>query len=479
MNGALVTDWYQLNMMYAHFIRGTHSTPVVFDVFFRRLPCGSGFAVFAGLEQVLEFLSDVRFTDEDIRYLAENGRYSAAFLDYLRSLRFRGDVWAMPEGTVVFPDEPLIRVQAPLAEAQWVETAVLSIVNHQTLIATKTARIVHAAGNDPVLEFGLRRAHGTEAGVYAARAAYIGGAEATSNVEAGRRFGIPVAGTHAHAFVQSFGDERAAFEAFVEAFPDQAILLVDTYDVLRSGLPNAIRVFRSLIERLGRRPKRYGVRIDSGDLAYLSKAARAMLDEAGFYDAVVVASGDLDETIIRDLKVQGARIDMWGVGTELVTGGHCGALGAVYKLSAVHDGVRWVPKLKVSENPLKINNPGIKKVVRFYDADDGRALADVVMLAEEPSPSGPYEIFHPIYTMKRKTLVDYTTREMLEPVMTRGVRRISAPSAAEIRRAHAAELERFAPEIRRLVNPHEYPVDLSLPLWELKHRLVREAQRRA
>ncbi|CAM3470060.1 nicotinate phosphoribosyltransferase [Hydrogenibacillus schlegelii] len=474
MGEALWTDFYQLNMMYAHFRRGSHETPAVFDVFFRRLPCEAGFGVFAGLEAVLDWLEAAHFTDEELGYLAEVGGYDRAFLEYLRGIRFRGTVWAVPEGTPVFPHEPLLRIEAPIGEAHWVETAILAYINHQTLIATKAARIVHAAGDDPVLEFGLRRSHGPEAGVYAARAAYIAGAQATSNVEAGRRFGIPVVGTHAHAFVQSFPDERAAFDAFLAAFPDQAILLVDTYDVLRSGLPNAIEAFRAHFARLGRRPARYGVRIDSGDLAYLSKAARAMLDAAGFSDAIVVASGDLDETIIRDLKVQGARIDAWGVGTELVTGGDCGALGAVYKLSAIREGDRWVPKLKVSENPLKINDPGVKKVVRFYDRDRGEALADVILLEEEPLPEGPYEIFHPIYTMKRKTLRNYETRLLLEPVMVGGRRLHPPPSAEAVRRYHLSERERFAPEVRRLVYPHEYPVDLSLPLWELKQRLVRE-----
>ncbi|RKQ88810.1 nicotinate phosphoribosyltransferase [Brockia lithotrophica] len=476
----LVTDYYQLTMMYAHFRRGTAGKRAVFDVFFRRTPCGNGYAIFAGLAQALEFLARLRFTREDLEELRRLGFTDEDFLRALAEFRFRGDVWAVPEGTVVFPYEPLLRVEATLFEAHLIETPLLSIVNHQTLIATKAARVVTAADGDPVLEFGLRRAHGPEAGVWGARAAYIGGVHSTSNVYAGTRFGIPVTGTHSHAFVQSFPSEREAFLAFLDAFPERAILLVDTYDTLRQGLPTAVEVLREHRERLGRSPEVYGVRLDSGDLAYLSKVARRMLDRAGLKDALVLASGDLSETIIRDLKLQGARIDAWGVGTDLITSADCPALGGVYKLSAVaSDGGALEPVIKVSDNPEKITNPGRKQVWRFYHKRRGEAMADVIALDEEPVPSGPYEIFHPVYTHKRKILEDYEVRPLLEPVLRGGEVLAPPPSASEARRTAQEELARFSPEVRRLLNPHEYIVDLSLPLWTLKQNLLRQVSRPA
>lgn len=472
-DGALSGDFYQFNMMQAHFKRGTHNKKVAFDVYFRKLPCGSGYAIFAGLEQVLDFLEQIRFTEASLSFLRSLNTYEEDFLTYLANLRFRGDVYAFPEGEIVFAEEPLLRVEATINEAHWVETALLSIINHQTLIATKTARIVHAALSDPVLEFGLRRAHGLEAGLYGTRAAYIAGVESTSNVQAARRFGIPLSGTHGHAFVQSYGSEVEAFEAFVASFPDSAILLVDTYDVLTSGLPHAIQVFERLTKRLGRKPKRYGIRLDSGDLAYLSKIARAELDAHGMHDAIIVASGDLNEDLIRDLKIQGAAINAWGVGTELITAQGCGALGAVYKMVAEKEtGKGWQPRLKVSENPAKITTPHIKQVVRFFDREKMEALADVVMLADEPLPEGPYEIFHPIYTMKRKTLKDYHAVPMLHPVMRDGRRKIAEKTVAKIRAQANASLLHFPPEILRLTNPHEYAVDLSQKLWDLKQAMV-------
>lgn len=475
-NLTLLTDYYQINMMYAHYQKGTTDKQVVFDLFYRTNPCGNGYAIAAGLEQVIEYITNLRFSDEDIEYLRNLEKYSDDFIDALKAFRFTGELWAIPEGTIVFPQEPLLRVKSRVFEAHLVETALLTIINHQTLLATKAARVVQAAGDDPVLEFGLRRAQGPDAGIFGARACYIGGVTSTSNVLAGKMFGIPVAGTHAHAYVQSFPKEIEAFRAFVQTFPDNAILLVDTYDTLKSGVPNAIQVFRELHAQLGREPKNYGIRLDSGDLAYLSKEARKMLDEAGFYTAKIVASGDLDEYLIRDLKMQGAKINVWGVGTNLITARDCPALGGVYKLSAEEENGQLIPKIKISENPTKINNPGVKKIVRFYSKKNDRALADVIMLEDELLPTGDYEIFHPIFTIKRKVLTSYYTEELLVPIFKEGKLVYLSPNIEEIRQRVKSQMKRFAPEVLRLTNPHEYHVDLSKPLWQLKNKLMNEAK---
>lgn len=471
-NCTLLTDFYQINMMYAHYKRGTMNKRVVFDLFYRKNPCKNGFALAAGLEQAIEFIESLHFNEDDLAYLKQIGPYEPAFIDLLKNFSFTGTIWAIPEGTVVFPNEPLLRVDTRVFEAHLIETALLNIINHQTLIATKAARVVHAAGDDPVLEFGLRRAQGPDAGLYGTRASYIGGVHATSNVLAGKIFGIPVQGTHAHAYVQSFDTELNAFRAFAESFPDNAVFVVDTYDTLQSGVPNAIQVFRELKERLGREPLNYGIRLDSGDLAYLSKEARSMLDEAGFHKAKIVASGDLDEYLIRDLKMQGAKINVWGVGTHLITSKDCPALGGVYKICAEEEGGILEPRIKISENPEKITNPGLKKVVRFYSNKTGKALADLIMLADEENPSGSYEIFHPIYTLKRKTLHNYQIEELLVPIFERGKCVYDKPSLTEIRKRAENQLSQFSPEILRLTNPHEYHVDLSKTLWELKNKMI-------
>ncbi|GAB6936462.1 nicotinate phosphoribosyltransferase [Calditerricola yamamurae] len=475
-NLTMLTDLYQLNMMYVYWKSGIADKRVVFDLYFRRAPFGNGYAVCAGLEQAIEVVLELAFTEDDLAYLRSVYPYDEAFLDALRRLRFTGDIWAMPEGTVVFPYEPLLRVETRVFEAQLLETALLNVVNHQTLIATKAARVVEAAAGDAVLEFGLRRAQGPDAGLYGARAAYIGGADATSNLLAGKRFGIPVRGTHSHAFVMSFPSELEAFRAFAEVFPDNAVLLVDTYDTLRSGVPNAIRVGQEL------RARGYdlaGIRLDSGDLAYLSKEARRMLDAAGFTNTRIVASGDLDELLIRDLKVQGAAIDTWGVGTHLITAKDDPALTGVYKLVAEEEYGRLIPRIKVSENPAKVTIPGKKKVVRFYDCDTGEAMADLIMLDDEPIPTGePFEIFDPIHPYRRKTLRNYEVRELLVPMIVNGQRVYDLPSLDEVRRYSLEERSRFSPEVRRLVNPHEYPVDLSEALWNLRNRLLLEARGR-
>jgi nicotinate phosphoribosyltransferase len=472
---ALVTDLYQLTMMYGYFKTGRSQQRVVFDMFYRSNPCGNGFAIAAGLEQVVWYLHQLRFSDEDIAYLRGLGLFSEDFLEALKRFRFTGDVWAVPEGTVVFPNEPLLRVEGPIFEVQLLESAILSFINHQTLIATKAVRIAESARASkavapPVLEMGLRRAQNLDASVFGARAAYIGGCTGTSNVLAGQCFGIPVVGTQAHSWVQSFPSELEAFRAYAEAFPDNVVLLVDTYDVLRSGVPNAIRVGKEL-EARGKRLK--AIRIDSGDLAYLSKNARKMLDDAGLNYVSIIASSDLNEWTIRDLVLQDARIDAWGVGTNLITSYDCPSLGGVYKLVAQEENGRMVPRIKVSENASKVTNPGKKKVFRLYV--NGMASADLIALDDETlDPTQPLELFHPVHTYKRKVIQNYEIEEMLVPVYLNGELVYELPRLDEIRRRVVEGLERFPSEIRRPVNPHEYHVDLSQRLWDLKQRLLHE-----
>lgn len=471
-NLTLATDLYELTMIYGYYKTETAERTAVFDLFFRRLPWDNGFALAAGLEQAIEYVKELRFTGEDIAYLRSLNLFSEDFLEYLRDLRFTGDIDAVPEGTPVFPAEPIVRVTAPIAQAQLLETTLLNIINHQTLIATKAARVVEAAGDTTVLEFGLRRAQGPDAGLYGSRAAYIGGCRATSNVLAGQLYDIPVKGTHAHSWVMNFPDELTAFRAYAAAYPDACLLLVDTYDTLRSGIPNAIKVAKEL-EAKGR--KFAGIRLDSGDLAYLSKVARRMLDEAGLTDAIIVASGDLDEELIRDLRMQGARVDVWGVGTKLITGDNNPALGGVYKLVALEQDGELVPKIKVSENAEKTTNPGVKKILRFYDRDNGKALADLLVLSdEEVPPHGPLTIFDPIDTWKKKTLTNYDIRELLVPVFRNGSLVYDSPPVQEIQQYARKELETLWPEYRRLRNPQEYIVDLSEKLWNLKQQLILE-----
>lgn len=472
-HSALLTDLYQLTMSYGYFREGKAEQKVVFDVFFRKLPPGSGYVLAAGLEQVVEYLQQLQFDAEDLAYLRSLNMFSDAFIEFLRDFRFTGDLWAIPEGTPVFPQEPLIRVCAPIVEAQIIETAILNMVNFQSLIATKSCRVNLAAKGDPVMEFGLRRAHGPDAGVYGARAAVIGGCQSTSNVRAGLLFGIPVSGTMAHSWVQSFPSELAAFRAYANAFPDNCLLLVDTYNVLRSGLPNAIKIGREL------RHKGYelkGIRIDSGDLAYLSRRARRMLDDAGFPEAVIVVSNDLDEETIQDIKTQGAPINAWGVGTALITSSNYPALGGVYKLAAVEEDGRWLAKLKISENSDKITLPGIKQVVRFYSRDSGNALADLVTLDDEEfDTSQPLTIFHPLETWKRKTLHNFTYKKLLVPVLEQGKLVYDLPSVQGIRAYSCDEQDKFWEEYKRLKFPQKYIVDLSSDLWQLRAGLLEAA----
>ena len=469
-NLSLLTDLYQLTMGQGYFNEGRQEKRAVFDVFFRpnRLIT---YSVAAGMEQAADYLEQLRFGEDDIAYLRSLGMFSEEYLSYLSRLHFTGDVRAVREGEIVFPYEPILTVSAPIIEAQLVETALLTFINHQTLIASKAAKICAAAGGG-VMEFGLRRAQGADAGVYGARAAIIGGCVGTSNVYAGKLFRVPVSGTMAHSWVMEFPSELEAFRAYARSFPDGCMLLVDTYDTLRSGIPNAIRVFRELREQ-GHEP--VGIRLDSGDLAYLSKKARGMLDEAGFPDAVVCASGDLDETLIRSLKEQGACIDSWGVGTKLITSADMPALGGVYKLAAVYEDGREIPKIKLSDTTEKITNPGVKEVYRIYDNRTGKAVADLITRAgEKIDASAPLTIFHPVDTWKRMTIENFSVRDLREDLFRGGKRVAPVRPLSEIAAYRAAEQARFWEEYLRQDMPHIYKVDLSDALYRLKQGLVEQ-----
>lgn len=478
MNLTLLTDLYELTMMQGYF--KSHSTEtVVFDAFYRRNPSGGGYAITAGLEQVIDYIKNLRFSGDDISYLRNLGIFEEDFLDYLSRFHFSGDIYAIPEGTVVFPREPLIKVVAPIMEAQLVETAILTILNHQSLIATKASRVVYAAKGDGIMEFGLRRAQGPDAGVYGARAAMIGGCIGTSNVLAGQLFDVPVKGTHAHSWIMSFPDEYAAFRTYADLYPDACCLLVDTYDTLESGVPNAIRVFQEMRDA-GLPLKNYGIRLDSGDLAYMSKEARKLLDAAGFSDAYISASSDLDEYLIDSLKSQGAKITSWGVGTNLITSKDCPAFGGVYKLAAIREESTgdFLPKIKLSENTEKITNPGNKTVYRIYGKNTGKIRADLICLAEETfDPARDMIIFDPMETWKKtKIHADtYTLRELLVPVFLKGDCVYTSPSVMEIREYCQKELDTLWDETRRFVNPHEVYVDLSDKLYQIKSQLLEQS----
>lgn len=469
-NLTLLTDLYQLTMGQGYFNEGKHEQRAVFDVFFRpnRLIT---YSVAAGMEQAAQYLENLHFDESDIAYLRSLEMFSGEYLSYLAKLRFTGDVRAVREGEIVFPYEPIVTVSAPMLEAQLVETALLTFINHQTLIASKAAKICAAAGGG-VMEFGLRRAQGADAGVYGARAAMIGGCVGTSNVYAGKLFHVPVSGTMAHSWVMNFPSEVEAFRAYAECFPDNCLLLVDTYDTLRSGVPNAITVFRELREK-GYEPK--GIRLDSGDLAYLSKKAREMLDEAGFENTIICASGDLDETLIRSLKEQGARIDTWGVGTKLITSADMPALGGVYKLAAVYENGKEIPKIKLSDTTEKITNPGVKEVLRIYDAATDKAIADYIVRAgERVDTSKPLTIFHPVDTWKRMTIENFRVRDLREDLFRGGKRVAPERTLAEIAAYRKSEMSRFWEEYLRQDMPHIYKVDLSDALYGLKQELVEE-----
>ena len=470
----LLTDLYELTMMQGYY-KQKQNEVVIFDVFFRQNPCSNGYSVCAGLEQVIDYIKKLNFTYEDVDYLRSLGIFSEDFLHYLSGFHFSGDIYAIPEGTVVFPKEPLLKVVAPIMEAQLVETAILNIINHQSLIATKTSRIVSAAKGDGIMEFGLRRAQGPDAGLYGARAAMIGGCVGTSNVLAGQAFDVPVMGTHAHSWIMSFPDEYTAFKHYAELYPENCTLLVDTYDTLKSGVPNAIRVFQEFKDA-GRPFKKYGIRLDSGDLAYLSKQARKMLDAAGFTDAAICASNDLDEYLLHDLKVQGAAIDSWGIGTNLITSKDCPSFGGVYKLAAIqNEEGEFVPKIKVSENTEKITNPGNKTIYRIYDKKTGKIRADLICFADEVYDiSQDLLLFDPIDTWKKTRLTggSYTMRELLVPVFRNGECVYQSPSVMDIAKYCRQEKETLWDETKRLFYPHRVYVDLSQKLFDVKNSLL-------
>jgi len=478
-NLTLLTDLYELTMMQGYFENEDVNQTVIFDMFYRNNPEGNGYAICAGLEQLIDYVKNLHFTEDEIDYLKSLGIFKSAFLAYLRDFRFTGDIYAIPEGTVIFPREPLVKVIAPIMQAQLIETALLNIINHQSLIATKTARIVRAAQGDGVMEFGCRRAQGPDAAIYGARAAIIAGCVGTSNVLCGQMFHVPVSGTHAHSWIMSFPDELSAFRAYAKLYPDACILLIDTYDTLDSGLPHAIQVFKELREQ-GIHPKRYGIRMDSGDLAYLSKKVKAALDAEGFTDAIISASNDLDEGLIGSLKAQGATINSWGVGTNLITSKDCPAFGGVYKLAAIWNEPeqRFEPKIKISENAEKITNPGDKKIYRIYDAQ-GMIVADLIALADEEfSSKDPLLLFDPIETWKKTLLPggSYTMRELLVPVFRKGDCVYESPSVKEIQNICRRELNTLWEESKRFEYPHQTYVDLSRKLWNLKNNLLERYQ---
>ena len=470
MNGNLtmMTDLYQLTMLYGYHKQGMSNRRAVFYMFYRPAE-GLNYAVAAGMAQLRDYINDLRFEEEDISYLRSLRLFDEDFLAALRGFRFTGDISAVREGDFIFPGEPIVRVDAPLYQAQLIETALLTIVGHQTLIATKANRVVRAAQGDAVMEFGLRRAQGPDAGVLGARAAVIGGCGSTSNVLAGQLFGMPVSGTHAHSWVMSFDSEIDAFRAYANCFPEKTLLLVDTYDTLRSGVPNAIRVFREQREK-GYEP--LGIRLDSGDLAYLSRKARQMLDEAGFPNAKICVSNDLDEYLIRDLKLQGARIDLWGVGTRLITSAGRAALGGVYKLCALEKDGRMQPKIKLSDTLEKITLPGKQEIWRLY-GPEGMAIADLIALeGEDIDFTAPLTIFHPQETWKKMTLEHYSVKKLLQPLFIQGRAQPIPTDVKEISAYRASQEKTIWDEYLRPVNPHRYKVDLSDKLWNLRRELM-------
>ena len=471
-NYTLLCDFYELTMGNGYFESGKKDQICYFDIFFRKIPDGGGFAIAAGLEQVIDYINRLRFTEDDISFLREKGLFSEGFLDYLREFKFTGDIYAVKEGTPVFPHEPLLTVRAPAIEAQLVETYLLLMLNHQSLIATKANRIVRAANGRAISEFGSRRAQGADGAVLGARAAYIAGCTGTACTLTDKEYGVPATGTMAHSWIQMFDDEYTAFKTYCEIYPHGATLLVDTYNVLKSGVPNAIRAFKEVLWPKG--IKSCAIRLDSGDITYLSKRARQMLDEAGLTDCKIIASNSLDENIIRDILHQGATVDAFGVGERLITSKSDPVFGGVYKLAAIEkeDGT-IVPKIKISENAAKITNPHFKKVYRLYENKSGKAIADLICVHDEViDPTQPLEIFDPDYTWKRETLTDFTAEELLIPIFKNGTCVYESPSVDEIRDYCAKQIDLQWDEVKRFENPHNYYVDLSQKLWNIKQQLL-------
>ncbi len=470
-NLTMLTDFYEITMANGFFCTGNGEKIVYFDMFFRTIPDGGGLAIMAGVEQVIRYIKDLTFTDEDIAYLREKKLFNEQFLDYLRNFKFACDVWAVPEGTPIFPHEPIVVVRGPAMQAQFIETMILVLINHQSLIATKSNRIVRAAQGRPVMEFGSRRAQGCDGAIYGARASYIAGCTGTACTIVDREFGIPALGTMAHSWVQLFDSEYEAFKAYATTYPNSCTLLVDTYNVLKSGIPNAIRVFNEVLVPNGYRPR--GIRIDSGDITYLSKKARKMLDEAGFPDCKITASNSLDEYIIQDMIRQGACVDSFGVGERMITASSAPVFGGVYKLSAIEQDGVIIPKIKVSENIAKITNPGFKKLWRLYERESGKAIADVITMHDEDiDDSQPYEIFDPEHIWKRQTLTNFRAVPLLIPLFIDGECVYESPSVEEIRTYCKEQMDTIWDEVLRFENPHKYYVDLSQKLWDEKQRLL-------
>lgn len=472
-NYTMLCDFYELTMANGYYECGMKDDIAYFDMFFRTIPDNGGYALMMGTEQLIEYIKNLRFDDDDIKYLASKKIFSEDFLEYLKNMKFSCDVWAVEEGTPIFPGEPIVTVRGPATQAQFVETMVLLTVNHQSLIGTKANRIVRAAQGRAVMEFGSRRAHGYHSAIYGARAAYIAGCVGTACTITDKLFGIPALGTMAHSWVQMFDSEIDAFKAYAECYPGDCTLLIDTYNVLKSGLPNAIKVFDEVVVPKGFRPK--GVRIDSGDVTYLSKKMRKTLDEAGYPDCKIVVSNSLDEYIIRDTIMQGACVDSFGVGERLITASSAPVFGGVYKLVAVEKNGKIVPKIKISENSAKITTPGFKKVYRLFSNETGKAIADVVALHEEQiDESKPYTLFDPVDTWKKKTVTDYTAKEILKPIFKNGECVYESRPIKEIRDYCAEQVDALWEEVLRFENPHKYYVDLSEKLWNVKHQLLED-----
>ena len=471
MNHTMLTDFYELTMANGYLKEGMGDKIAYFDMYFRQAPDGAGFAIMAGVEQLIEYLQNLKFRDEDIAYLREKGIFDEAFLEYLRNFSFACDVWAVPEGTPIFPNEPIVTVRGPLIQAQFLETMILLTINHQSLIATKSNRIVRAAGKIPVMEFGSRRAQGYDGAIYGARAAYIGGVCGTACTISDQMFRVPALGTMAHSWVQSFDSEYDAFVAYAKAYPDNCTLLIDTYNVLKSGLPNAIRVFNEILKPMG--ITNCGVRIDSGDITYLTRKCRETLDASGWESAKIVISNSLDEYIIRDILQQGAKIDSFGVGERLITSKSEPVFGGVYKLVAIEESGEIRPRIKVSENVAKITTPYFKKIYRLYSKDTGMAIADILTTFDEKiDDTKPYEIFDPRNTWKRKTITDFHAVELQVPIFQNGKCVYQSPTLDEIRCHCREKLATIWDEVKRFENPHEYYVDMSQKLWDIRYGLL-------